>query len=422
MDCDFEEWLEKLIENPELETEVPWESEEIGKFNEGMLVQKWLELIAVHPQFASRLDWSRAGACTDAEVWRKLLPEHVEYEKYCPWSAFKPIDWWVFFKYLPSYYEKCPCPKEVPVRAWAYLLCNRPELATQFDRWEAFSPPVWASLLKYQPELAEHCPCLEEAKACDVEWNDECLRFPTGNEMMDMLENMDYTMAKNQAIVDETEEMLAKLQEAVNRLENGLPGKQDEQTEKTEEVAAQATAPDVKRSGRGIVNQEALRLPAGYRSFRDAYISRFPVRENPIPPIKGGWGYTQEDAVVIDYETENSDELLFASMDCIDLENYFILFRIQEEAEHAHETKYAGCEWKKLNHQLVYGDDGRMFDRETVEARVFTLEDWEFLKNDWTSHNGYKGDKEGAARHEQMREERFIRFTEIFWFDVTNCL
>ncbi|MBQ7178126.1 MAG: hypothetical protein IJS08_11990 [Victivallales bacterium] len=162
-----------------------------------------------------------------------------------------------------------------------------------------------------------------------------------------------------------------------------------------------------------------LRLPEGYPSFRDAYCARFPVRENPIPPFKGGWGYSMEDAMLIDNDDPGN---LMASISCVDDEKYFITFRLDEEAEYAHKTKFAGATWTKKNHQLVYGNDGKMYDHETVNAQIFTLEDWEFLKQDWESHDGYKNDKEGAERHNQMREERAIRFTEEFWFDVTNCL
>ena len=163
-----------------------------------------------------------------------------------------------------------------------------------------------------------------------------------------------------------------------------------------------------------------LRLPKGYRSFREAYCARFPKRENPIPPFKGGWGYTREDAMVIGNE-EDSDNLL-PCISCVDDENYFITFRLDEEAEHAHKTKFAGATWTKRSHQLVCGNDGRMYDHETVDAQIFTQEDWEFLKQDWEAHDRYKGDEAGAKRHNQMREERAIRFTEEFWFDITRCL
>lgn len=169
-----------------------------------------------------------------------------------------------------------------------------------------------------------------------------------------------------------------------------------------------------------IVNQEIMRLSDEYPSFRDVYSTRFPNRKNPIPGIYGGWGYSQEDAAVIEYDDDA--DAFFTCMDCTELEKYFIQFRLEEEAIYSRGPRFPGVKWHKVNHSLVYGDDGRIFDRETVEVMVFTLEDWEALKKDWQDHNGYKDDESGRLRHNQMRETRFIHFTEVFWFDVTKCL
>ena len=170
-----------------------------------------------------------------------------------------------------------------------------------------------------------------------------------------------------------------------------------------------------------VVNQAMIRLPEDYPSFEEAYVKKFPNRKNPLPPIKGGWGYTKEDAVVIRYDDRKPEDWV-TSIDCVEVEKYFITFRLEEETLYAHKTIFPGPEWEKVNHQLVFGDDGRMFDCETVEASVFTLDDWEYLKQDWKSHDGYKDDEAGMARHHQMREERKIRFTEVFWFDITECM
>ena len=67
-------------------------------------------------------------------------------------------------------------------------------------------------------------------------------------------------------------------------------------------------------------------------------------------------------------------------------------------------------------------DDGNFYDCETVEISMFTPEDWDYLKRDWESHNGYTDDLAGKAEHDRMREERIIRFTEVFWFNVNNIL
>lgn len=138
-------------------------------------------------------NWSQLADCTDGDQWRKLITARPEAAEHCPWQSFDVCEWWPIFKYLPQFFEKCPCPSEVPPRAWAYLLCQRPELAPQFDRWDELTVKEWASILQYQPALAEHCPCLEQAKElAPQEFDDGFLTYPTGDETIDFLADTDY--------------------------------------------------------------------------------------------------------------------------------------------------------------------------------------------------------------------------------------
>ncbi|MBQ4480392.1 MAG: hypothetical protein II943_07115 [Victivallales bacterium] len=136
--------------------------------------------------------WEQLAEFTDGEEWRKLIVVRPEAADHCPWEKLDVCEWWPFFKYLPQYFEKCACPAEVPARAWAYLLCTRPELATQFDRWNDLTPAEWHSLLQRQPTLAEHCPCLEQAHAITSDDFSDGLTFPTGDSTTDFLADTDY--------------------------------------------------------------------------------------------------------------------------------------------------------------------------------------------------------------------------------------
>ena len=107
------------------------------------------------------------------------------------------------------------------------------------------------------------------------------------------------------------------------------------------------------------------------------------------------------------------------SFDGIDIENIFIDCRLHEEAEHAHETKYDGLRWKKVG-QSLHCDDEFSYDCITVEVEMFTPGDWDFLQADWEAHDGYKDDSAGAAQHQRLREARAIRFTSVFWFNISN--
>ncbi len=137
--------------------------------------------------------WEQLVQCNDGDEWRKLIATHPEAAAHCPWQSFDVCEWWPFFKYLPQYFEKCHCPDEVPPRAWAYLLCQRPELADRFNRWSELTEKECASLLKFQPTLAEYCSCLEKAQELTPEaFDDDYLTFPAGDETTDFLADTDY--------------------------------------------------------------------------------------------------------------------------------------------------------------------------------------------------------------------------------------
>ena len=170
---------------------------------------------------------------------------------------------------------------------------------------------------------------------------------------------------------------------------------------------------------KNLVNQDTLGIPPGYPEPRDILRKHFPIIKDELC-IRGGWGYGREDAVIVySFDEEINPNQHF---DGISLENVCIHYRILEEAEFAHEAKYTGINWKLTEQKLLHGDDGIPYDLETVEVTMFTPEDWDFLKNDWESHDGYKDDEEGKLNHEALREERIIRFTEVFWFNVMNIL
>jgi len=175
----FGNWLELLIKQPQLEDEVPWDMETFDK-DKDEFIGAWLKLIAVHPHFAWRLDWTRAVNCLDGEVWKDLLRANRKYEKYCPWATLPAIEWWPLFKYCPQYFEKCRCASEVPARAWGYLLCQRPELSERFHGWSQLTDSEWAFILKRQPRLANKCPCLDKVEKLQEKEIDTPIDSPIG--------------------------------------------------------------------------------------------------------------------------------------------------------------------------------------------------------------------------------------------------
>ena len=130
-------------------------------------------------------------------------------------------------------------------------------------------------------------------------------------------------------------------------------------------------------------------------------------------PISGGWGYDQEDAVVI--EVENGWE-------GVHLEYEFLKFRTYEEAIFSrHKGKrLAVISVERDMQSLVTGSNGKNYDKITMIVTAFIESDLEFLKKDWEEHNAYEGDEEGKQNHLRLRESKKIQYEVTGWFDISH--
>ena len=131
-------------------------------------------------------------------------------------------------------------------------------------------------------------------------------------------------------------------------------------------------------------------------------------------PISGGWGYTQEDAVVI--ETEDGSK-------GVPLEYKFLEYRTYEEMIifQPRDAGYAGFRFERGMQSLCSSKDGsKHYDYITMKVTCFKLEDWEMLKKDYVDHDGYANDEEGYKAHMQWHESKKISFEVEGWFDITK--
>ena len=142
-----------------------------------------------------------------------------------------------------------------------------------------------------------------------------------------------------------------------------------------------------------------LRLPADYPAPREAL---------KTDGVSGGWGYTKRDAAVVGGGIPG--------------EHAFIEARTDEELRRLEKTtgdKFVFADYDKYAQELVNdGDD--FYDLLYVQIALIPEADWNQLKADWESHDGYKNDRKGRRQHEKWRERRTIRFTEHFWFNVNS--
>ena len=136
-------------------------------------------------------------------------------------------------------------------------------------------------------------------------------------------------------------------------------------------------------------------------------------------PIRGGWGYTKEDACIID----KNDPLVNAGMpfNGVDLEYIFVDKRIYAEMiifRPAGE-RFSGIKWK-LQKQFLREEPGRFFDQLVFEITAFRDNDWEELKAEYEGPQGYRNPNFDKEAHERKCQEKMLRFTREFWFDITS--
>lgn len=136
-------------------------------------------------------------------------------------------------------------------------------------------------------------------------------------------------------------------------------------------------------------------------------------------PISGGWGYSQADACIID----KNDSLLPPSIpfDGVGVEYVFVEKRIYEEMIifRPDGEKFSGIKWN-LQKQSTLHEEGRVFDKLLFEITALPDSDWDELKTEFDGPQGYGHPKFDVEAHERKYQEKMVRFTREFWFDITS--
>ena len=152
-------------------------------------------------------------------------------------------------------------------------------------------------------------------------------------------------------------------------------------------------------------------------SPREVLATHFP-RDCTALPIKGGWGFTKEDAVVID----KNDPIVNPAIpfNGVGIEYLFVEKRIYEEliiVPPAGE-KFSGITWDLIQQSLV-SDGDRKFDFLEYDVRAFHDQDWETLKAEWEGITGPLSYFRRKA-HLKKRESLQACLRREYWFDITS--
>jgi len=153
-------------------------------------------------------------------------------------------------------------------------------------------------------------------------------------------------------------------------------------------------------------------------STREILAADFKASHGALP-IRGGWGYTQADACIVDkYDPLVDPSLPFNG---VGVEYVFVEKRIYEEMIifRPDGEKFSGIKWN-LHGQYLIADAGRYFDKLVFEVTAFRDNDWEDLKAEFEGPRGYGHPDFDAEAHERKHQEKMMRFTREFWFDITS--
>ena len=136
-------------------------------------------------------------------------------------------------------------------------------------------------------------------------------------------------------------------------------------------------------------------------------------------PINGGWGYTKEDAVVID--REDPVVLKGIPFDGVGIEYIFVEERIYEEliGYESEDGKYSVIGWNLLEQRLIF-DDERKYDVLSYEVTAIPESDWDSLKTEWECNTELQGSESEMKAHIEKRNIKMICYSTECWFDITS--
>ena len=136
-------------------------------------------------------------------------------------------------------------------------------------------------------------------------------------------------------------------------------------------------------------------------------------------PIRGGWGYTKDDACIIDRDDPlvNSD----LPFDRVGIEHTFVEKRTYEEMIifRAEGDGFSDIKWELIEQQYIQ-EEGITFDKLVIEITAFHDGDWGELRAEYDGPKGHGMPCLYPAVHQTKREQKMVRFTREFWFDITS--
>ena len=143
-------------------------------------------------------------------------------------------------------------------------------------------------------------------------------------------------------------------------------------------------------------------------------------KSQPALPIRGGWGYSEADAVVIDRHHPSAAN--FQPFNGVEIEHIFARLRMYEELIGCRPEgkQHLGCQLKLKKQSLRGGEAGKKYDVMEFDITALPLEVWEALKAEWEGPNGFRSPDFDHEDHIRRRDAATVHYVGEYWFEISS--
>lgn len=143
-------------------------------------------------------------------------------------------------------------------------------------------------------------------------------------------------------------------------------------------------------------------------------------KSQPALPIRGCWGYSEADAVVIDRSHPAASN--FQPFNGVEVEHIFARLRMYEELIGCRPEgkQHAGSQIELKKQSLRGGENGRKYDVMEFDITALPLETWEALKAEWEGPNGARSPDFDHKDHFRRREAATVHYVGEYWFEISS--
>lgn len=149
------------------------------------------------------------------------------------------------------------------------------------------------------------------------------------------------------------------------------------------------------------------------------FLARQYKSQAPLP-IRGGWGYSEADAVIIDRSHPAAAN--FQPFNGVEIEYVFARLRMYEELIGCRPEgkQHLGCNLKLKKQSLRGGENGKKYDVMEFDITALPLEVWEALKAEWEGPQGIRSPDFDQEDHFRRRAEATVHYVGEYWFEISS--